>query len=83
MQELGQKKINLLPFDLPFDMDKIGLISSAMILGISALGGIVFEVIMCGSGASEWWLGTGFYAGIIGGGLMLFFYYLQGKSSSV
>jgi hypothetical protein len=76
---IGAKKINLLPFDLPFDLDKIGVITSIGILAISGLGGIAFEVIMNSSGATNWWLGASFYAGVIGGGLLLVFYYLLGK----
>ena len=73
---IGAKNLKLLPFELPFDTNRIGQLSSIAILAISIIGGIAFELIMGESGASDWWLGTGFYTGVIGGGLLLLFYYL-------
>ena len=50
------------------------------ILGISAVGGIAFEAILSDSNARDWWLGTGFYTGIIGGILLPLLYYFIMKS---
>ena len=52
------------------------------LLVITAVGGIAFEVILSESGAWNWWLNSGFYAGIIGGILLPLLYYFIMKNSS-
>ena len=72
---IGLQELKLTNIQLPFITKQIGFFSAIGILAISVIGGLAFEIIMAESGAINWWLGTGFYAGIIGGGLLTFFHY--------
>jgi hypothetical protein len=77
---LSLKELNVIKTNFPSNAAKLGLYSSLGILAISAVGGIAFEVILSDSGALDWWLGSGFYAGIIGGILLPLLYYFIMKS---
>jgi len=77
---LPLKELNIIKTSFPGNSAKLGLYSSLGILAISAVGGIAFEVILSDSGARDWWLGSGFYAGIIGGILLPLLYYFIMKS---
>ena len=49
---------------------------SLLILSLAILGGITYEIVRSGIGYIDWWLDTGFYAGIIIGLLNSTFYTL-------
>ena len=72
---LSLKELNIIKTAFPSNSAKLGLYSSLGILAISAVGGIAFEAILSESGAMDWWLSSGFYAGIIGGILLPLLYY--------
>jgi hypothetical protein len=72
---LSLKELNIIKTAFPSNSAKLGLYSSLGILVISAVGGIAFEAILSESGAMDWWLSSGFYAGIIGGILLPLLYY--------
>jgi len=72
---LSLKELNIIKTAFPSNSAKLGLYSSLGILAISAVGGIAFEVILAESNARDWWLSSGFYAGIIGGILLPLLYY--------
>jgi hypothetical protein len=74
------KELNIIKTSFPSNSDKLGFYSSLGILIISAIGGIAFEAILSDSNARDWWLGSGFYAGIIGGILLPLLYYLIMKN---
>ncbi|MHA2060378.1 MAG: hypothetical protein ACW976_06350 [Candidatus Ranarchaeia archaeon] len=76
---VAMKELEFIKIDLPFVNPQYGFFSAIGILAISAVGGVAFELIMAGSGAINWWLGTGFYAGLIGGILITILYYLLSK----
>jgi hypothetical protein len=78
---LSLKEMNIIKTSFLSNSAKLGLYSSLGILVISAVGGIAFEVILSDSGARDWWLSSGFYAGIIGGILLPVLYYFALKSS--
>jgi hypothetical protein len=77
---LSLKELNIIKTSFPSNSAKLGFYSSLGILGISAVGGIAFEVLLGDSGARDWWLGSGFYAGIIGGILLPLLYYFVMKT---
>jgi hypothetical protein len=77
---LSLKELKIIKSSFPSNAAKIGLYSSLGILTITALGGIAFEVILSSSDAQDWWLGSGFFAGIIGGILLPILYYFSLKS---
>ena len=77
---LSLKELNIIKTSFPSNSAKLGLYSSLGILAITAIGGIAFEVILSDSGARDWWFGSGFYAGIIGGILLPLLYYFIMKS---
>ena len=77
------KQLEFLKIDLPFVNKQFGFFSAIGILVISVVGGLAFEVIMAGSGAINWWLSTGFYAGLIGGVLITLLYYLESKTPQI
>ncbi|MCJ7763389.1 hypothetical protein MUP38_08060 [Candidatus Bathyarchaeota archaeon] len=64
---LPLKELNIIKTSFPRNSAKLGFFSSLGILVITAVGGIAFEVILSESGAWNWWLNSGFYAGIICG----------------
>jgi len=72
---LSLKELKIIKTAFPSNSAKLGLYSSLGILVISAVGGIAFEAILSESGAMDWWLSSGFYAGIIGGILLPLLYY--------
>lgn len=77
---ISLKGLNIVKMKTPMSAAKLGLYSSIGILIISVVGGVAFEVILSESSASDWWLNTGFYAGLIGGVLlMMLFYFVMGK----
>ena len=53
-----------------------GFYSSAIVLIISIIGGVVFEVEMAEADYTSWWLDAGFYGAIIGSLLTAIFFYL-------
>ena len=77
---LSLKELNIIKTSFPSNSAKLGLYSSLGILVISAVGGVAFETILSDSGARDWWLSSGFYAGIIGGILLPLLYYFIMKS---
>jgi hypothetical protein len=77
---LSLKELNIIKTSFPKNSAKLGLYSSLGVLAITAIGGIAFEVILSDSGALDWWLSSGFYAGIIGGILLPLLYYFAIKS---
>ena len=77
---LSLKGLNIIKTSFPSNSAKLGLYSSLGILVISAVGGVAFETILSDSGARDWWLSSGFYAGIIGGILLPLLYYFIMKS---
>ena len=79
---LSLKELNIIKTSFPRNSAKLGFFSSLGILLITAVGGIAFEVILSESGAWNWWLNSGFYAGIIGGILLPLLYYFIMKNSS-
>jgi hypothetical protein len=79
---LSLKGLNIIKTSFPRNRAKIGLYSSLGILIITAMGGIAFEVILSDSGAQDWWLNSGFFAGIIGGITLSLLYYFTLKSPS-
>jgi hypothetical protein len=79
---LSLKGLNVIKTSFPRNGAKIGLYSSLGILIITAIGGIAFEVILSDSGAQDWWLSSGFFAGIIGGILLPLLYYFSLKNPS-
>jgi len=79
---LSLKGLNVIKTSFPRNVAKIGLYSSLGILIITAIGGIAFEVILSDSGAQDWWLSSGFFAGIIGGLLLPILYYFSLKNPS-
>jgi hypothetical protein len=79
---LPLKELNIIKTSFPSNSAKLGFYSSLGILVITAIGGIAFEVILSGSGAWNWWLNSGFYAGIIGGILLPLLYYFIMKNNS-
>ena len=79
---LSLKELNIIKTSFPSNSAKLGFYSSLGILVITAVGGIAFEVLLSGSGALNWWLNSGFYAGIIGGILLPLLYYFIMKSPS-
>jgi hypothetical protein len=79
---LSLKGLNIIKTSFPSNVAKIGLYSSLGILIITAIGGIAFEVILSNSGAQDWWLNSGFFAGIIGGILLPILYFFSLKSPS-
>jgi len=72
---LSLKELNIIKTAFPRNSAKLGLYSSLGIFAVSAVGAIAFEVILSESGARDWWLSSGFYAGIIGGILLPLLYY--------
>jgi hypothetical protein len=79
---LSLKGLNIIKTSLANNSAKLGFYSSLGILVITAVGGIVFEIILSDSGATDWWLNSGFYAGLIGGILLPLLYYFIMKNSS-
>jgi len=77
---LPLKELNIIKTSFPSNSAKLGFYSSLGILVISAVGGIAFEAILSDSNARDWWLGTGFYTGIIGGILLPLLYYFIMKN---
>ncbi len=53
---------------------RIGFFLGLLILIIGVAGITAFEIIMADSSASDWWWGTGAFASIIGGALLLIQY---------
>ena len=47
---------------------------SLLILSLAIVGGVTYEIVRAGIGYEDWWLDTGFYAGIIVGLLSSGFY---------
>ena len=79
---LSLKELNIIKTSFPRNSATLGLFSSIGILAITAIGGIAFEFLLSESGASNWWLNSGFYAGIIGGILLPLLYYFTMKNPS-
>ena len=79
---LSLKELNIIKTSFPSNSTKLGFFSSIGILAISAIGGIAFEAILSESNARDWWLSSGFYAGIIGGILLPLLYYLIMKNEN-
>jgi len=79
---LSLKELNIIKVSFPSNSAKLGFYASLGILVITAIGGIAFEVILSESGALNWWLNSGFYAGIIGGILLPLLYYFIMKNTS-
>ena len=79
---LSLKGLNIIKTSFPKNAAKLGFYSSLGILAITALGGIAFELLLSESGAKDWWFGSGFYAGIIGGILLPLLYRLVMKNPS-
>ena len=77
---LSLKELNIIKTSFPNNSAKLGFYSSLGILAISAIGGVAFEAILSESNARDWWLSSGFYAGIIGGILLPLLYYLIMKN---
>jgi hypothetical protein len=77
---LSLKELNVIKTSFPSNAAKLGLYSSLCILAISAVGGAAFELILSESNATDWWLSSGFYAGIIGGILLPLLYYFAMKN---
>jgi len=75
---LPLKELNIIKTSFPRNSAKLGFYSSLGILAITAIGGI----ILSGSGARDWWFGSGFYAGIIGGILLPLLYRFVMKNPS-
>lgn len=76
---LSLKGLNIIKTSFPKNIDKLGFYSSLGILAITAVGGIAFALILS---ESEWWFGSGFYAGIIGGILLPLLYRFIMKNPS-
>jgi hypothetical protein len=77
---LSLKELNIIKSSFPSNSAKLGFYSSLGILAISAIGGIAFEAIFSETNARDWWLSSGFYAGIIGGILLpLLYYFIMNK----
>lgn len=74
---ISLKELNIIKFKVPLNSQKLGLYTSIAILVINVTGGVVFEVILSESDATDWWFNTGFYVGLIGGMLMTSIYYLM------
>jgi hypothetical protein len=79
---LSLKELKIIKASFSRNSAKLGLFISLGILVISAFGGVAFDVILSSSGAQNWWLSSGFYAGIIGGILLPLLYYLILKTPS-
>jgi hypothetical protein len=79
---LSLKELNIIKTSFLSNSAKLGFFSSIGILAISAIGGIAFEAILSESNARDWWLSSGFYAGIIGGILLPLLYYLIMKNEN-
>ena len=77
---LSLRELNIVKISFLGNSAKLGFYSSIGILAISAFGGIAFEAILSESNARDWWLSSGFYAGIIGGILLPLLYYFIMKS---
>ena len=80
---LPLKELKVVKASFPNNSAKLGFYSSLLILVISAVGAVAFEVILSDAGAVDWWLDAGFYAGIIGGILLpLLYYFIMKKPTS-
>ncbi len=53
---------------------KLAWFFSLLILCLAIVGGITYEIVRAGIGYEDWWLDTGFYAGIIIGLINSAFY---------
>lgn len=53
---------------------KLAWFFSLLILCLAIVGGIIYEIVRAGIGYEDWWLDTGFYAGIIIGLINSAFY---------
>ena len=56
--------------------DNMNFLLSAVIVIITIIAGIVFNVVLVIWDPSDWWLSTNFYSGLIAGGLNALFSYL-------
>lgn len=77
---LSLKELKIIKSSFPSNSAKLGFYSSLGILTISAIGGIAFEAILSETNARDWWLSSGFYAGIIGGIVLPLLYYFIMKN---
>jgi hypothetical protein len=77
---LSLKELNIIKTSFPSNSAKLGFYASLGILAISAVGAIAFDAILSDSGALNWWVDTGFYAGIIGGIILPLLYYFVMKN---
>lgn len=75
---LPLKELNIIKASFPRNSSKLGFYSSLGILAITAIGGIILST----SGAWDWWFGSGFYSGIIGGILLPLLYRFAMKNAS-
>ncbi len=53
---------------------KLAWFFSLLILCLAIVGGVTYEIVRAGIGYEDWWLDTGFYAGIIIGLINSAFY---------
>lgn len=60
----------------------IGFFNALAVFLIVLIGGIVFEVVLAIDDPTNWWLGGGFYAGIIGAPMTAFFLYMCLRGTS-
>jgi hypothetical protein len=65
---------------IPKDWLQKAFLGSAGVTVAAVLGGLYFIVDMTLSDPTDWWLGTAFYAGVIGGGLTAVFLHLALKN---
>ena len=81
---LSLKELNIIKISFPSNSAKLGFFSSIGILVITAIGGVSFEFLLSEAGATDWWLNSGFYAGLIGGILLpLLFYFIMKNSPKI
>ncbi|MBD3187813.1 hypothetical protein GF325_13340 [Candidatus Bathyarchaeota archaeon] len=57
--------------------------NSIIIIVVTTTGGIVFEIILASWGMIDWWLSYGFFAGEIGGFLLMIMIYLVMKRENI
>lgn len=64
---------------VPTDWLQKAFFGSASVAALAILGGGYFIVDMIITNPTDWWLGTAFYAGVLGGGLTAAFFHLALK----
>ena len=61
------------------DKLRLGLILSGFVFLVVLIGGLIFVGVMLSDEPTDWWLDTGFYAGLLGSFLTALFLYIAYK----